>query len=113
MKTIKPYLITLPALVIPFLFLQGPNPFHLTGPAFLHFYLTLLLATHTAVFLLRRYVKGKQATPFTGCLMGITLFTGLARLVQGLSHAKPVGYLLLLIVLHLVLYGFIRGRFSA
>ena len=113
MKPIKPYLITLPALIIPFLFLQHPNPFHLAGPAFLHFYMFLLLSVHTAVFLLSVSVKGKQAVPFTRSLLYITLFVGLARLMQGLHHAKPVGYLVLLMALHLVLYSFIRGRLSA
>ena len=80
------------------------NPFRLKGPGFLVFYSVLLLCTHTRRFTTRRAVTGshKQALWIKGLYL-LVLVTGLARLLQGMYNGKPVGYLVLLLALHLVL----------
>ena len=87
------------------------NPFQLNGKKFLVFYILLLLLCHTARVLDRITIREINRPRFWSRLLpAVILLTGLARLVQGIYHAKPVGFLILLILLHLTLLIFLKGR---
>lgn len=102
-KHIGSYLITGLALLLPFIYIHTWNPFSIKGPLFLKFYMLLMLIVYAGIILL----KGKHA----GLIIGITLMLAVARIIQGLYHAKPVGYLVLLVLLHLAISGLMsRGR---
>ncbi|QJB30982.1 hypothetical protein HF324_06210 [Chitinophaga oryzae] len=74
------------------------NPFHLAGKQFLGFYSLLLLFTLGNVLLLRR-----QYPRMAGAVNGFCLLLGIARLIQGMYHHKPVGYLMLLLMFPVII----------
>lgn len=87
------------AVILLFLYLSCHrlNPFHLAGKQFLGFYSLLVLFTVGNVLLLR------QPYPRTaGLVNGFCLMLGIARLMQGMYHHKPVGYLILLLLVPVI-----------
>ncbi len=99
---------TLAAIFLPLLFIHLQydrwNPFRLKGPGFLAFYSLLLLCTHSLRYTMqRRTTRSHGQALWRKGLFIVVLVTGLARLLQGIYNTKPVGYLVLLLALHLIL----------
>lgn len=99
---------TLSCLLLPLLFIFQQydkwNPFRLRGKEFLAFYILLLLFCHLTRRLEHTFIRNAIRESLWGRLLVVLiLIIGLARLVQGVYNAKPVGYLVLLLVLHLIL----------
>ncbi|PSK92513.1 hypothetical protein [Taibaiella chishuiensis] len=90
------------------------NPFRLSGKHFLVFYALLLLLNHGLPYLERLFVPpAHRQILWTRVLSLLVLATGLARLIQGIYNAKPVGYLVVLLGLHLILLAIsLRSRKS-
>ncbi|WP_147243611.1 hypothetical protein [Chitinophaga flava] len=76
---------------------QRWNPFMLTGPQFLIFYILLIIATGTNILLAWQRQPAFARRLNAGCLL-----IGIARMIQGLYHHKPVGFLLLLLLLPMI-----------
>ncbi|NML38999.1 hypothetical protein HHL17_17485 [Chitinophaga sp. G-6-1-13] len=81
------------------------NPFHLAGKQFLGFYSLLILATLGNILLLRRQYPHLASQVNVFCLL-----LGIARLIQGVYHHKPVGYLILLLLLPIITAFRLRAR---
>lgn len=73
------------------------NPFHLAGKQFLGFYSLLILATLGNIRLLQQ-----QQLRLASLVNAFCLLLGIARLIQGLWHHKPVGYLILLLLFPII-----------
>lgn len=74
------------------------NPFHLAGKQFLGFYsLLLVLSLGNVLLLWRQYPR--MARMVNGCC----LLLGIARLIQGMYHHKPVGYLVILLLFPVII----------
>jgi len=105
------YLIAGLALLLPFLYIHTWNPFSVKGPLFLSFYMLLMLIVYADIVLLNWYLTGKGDTlRYAGLITGAILVLGVARVIQGLYNAKPVGYLVLLLLLHLAISGLMGRR---
>lgn len=102
------YLFILLVFILPFLYLymvtgQG-NPFAIRGPLFLRFYGICCGCSYVAVLvplLLQPPVEFYRVLQRATI---IVLLLGVARLCQGIYHGKPVGYLLLLLVVQFILW---------
>lgn len=80
------------------------NPFHLAGKQFLGFYSLLILATLGNILLLRQ-----QYPRLAGQINVFCLLLGIARLIQGAYHHKPVGYLILLLLFPIITAFWLRA----
>jgi hypothetical protein len=99
---------TLSCLLLPLLFIYlqyyKANPFRLKGKEFLAFYILLLLICHLTRRLERTFIREHIRERLWGRLLVVLILaTGIARLIQGIYNAQPVGYLVLLLLLHLLL----------
>jgi len=81
------------------------NPFHLAGKQFLGFYSLLILVTLGNVLLLRQQHPRLASQVNIFCLL-----LGIARLIQGVYHHKPVGFLLLLLLFPIITAFRLRAR---
>ncbi|WP_160710939.1 hypothetical protein [Chitinophaga solisilvae] len=115
MKNIRPhwhYALAVILLAVPLLYIHGQfhtcNPFYLNGRQFLTFFLLLMLLINTPILLMRNMMQTAGRTMAAVCLA-----TGCCRLVQGISHHRPVGYLLLLLLLQLLLLGYAAKKVSS
>ena len=94
-------LIALTASCLPFFYIRHWHPFLLNGPAFIRFFLVLLLTIHlTACWLLCGNTMDRPATLTARLLLLLPMLLGLARLLQSAGHDHPVLYLVLLMTLH-------------
>ncbi len=85
-------------------------PFFLKGPQFLVFYLIHMAIACGILLLLKQ-----RALPVRTCanwFLALTYIVALARITQGWLHHRPVGFLVLLLLLHLLLLGGL-ARFTA
>lgn len=90
------------------------NPYRLNGKKFLVFYIMVLLLCHAARVLERIITPETYRLRFwSRILPTAVLLTGLTRLIQGISNAKPVGFLILLLLLHLVVNAMISNQAKA
>lgn len=82
--------------------LQRWNPYTLNGPRFLHFYVVLLSILYAGYIL--SLIPGRQNTLVLKFFPAILVWIGIGgiiRLIQGIFNAKPVGFLILLLIAHL------------
>ncbi|GAA4172473.1 hypothetical protein GCM10022218_14140 [Sphingobacterium ginsenosidimutans] len=89
---------------------QTYNPFSLKGPEFLKFYLILLSGFYLSVFSLNYLRQTGSNTTFY--FMMVILVSGMIKIAIGLFLGKPVGYLIILLIIQFVairLCGFIGG----
>lgn len=92
-------------------------PFLLAGKAFLVFYLVHMLTGYIVLILNReRCYRNMTGTIFRKqvilfFLISVTL--SLARIAQGAYHHKPVGFLILLTVLHSFILAVVLGKTQA
>lgn len=82
------------------------NPISLKGPDFLKFYLILLFAFYCSVFVLKLFKESISKTTF---YFMISIFIlGIVKLIRGLFLGKPVGFLILILILELFVLVFIN-----
>lgn len=82
------------------------NPIFLKGPDFLKFYLILLFGFYSSVFVLRLLKESISKTTF---YFMISIFIlGIVKLVRGLFLGKPVGFLILILILEFIVILFIN-----
>ncbi|MNG80228.1 hypothetical protein D3C87_548120 [compost metagenome] len=79
---------------------QTYNPFSLKGPEFLKFYLILLSGFYLSVFSLNYLRQTISKTTFY--FMMVILVSGMIKITIGLFLGKPVGYLIILLIIQFV-----------
>jgi hypothetical protein len=73
------------------------NPISMRGPEFLKFYLILLLGSYAFIMILKFFKEGNSK--ITSYFMIFILMIGIVKLIKGLMLEKPVGYLIMLLVI--------------
>lgn len=73
------------------------NPISLKGPEFLKFYGMLLLGFYLSVIILKSFKVGPSK--ITLYFMIFILMIGIMKLTKGLMIGKPVGYLIVLLII--------------
>lgn len=82
------------------------NPISLKGPDFLKFYIILLFGFYSSVFGLKLFKESISRTTF---YFMISIFIlGIVKLVRGMFLGKPVGFLILILILELFVLVFIN-----
>lgn len=82
------------------------NPISLKGPDFLKFYLILLFGFYSSVFVLKLF---KESISKTTLYFMISIFIlGIVKLIRGLFLGKPVGFLILILILELIVILFVN-----
>ncbi|MEY8758259.1 hypothetical protein [Chryseobacterium tongliaoense] len=76
---------------------QTYNPISVKGPEFLKFYLILLLGFYSSVMILKSLKKSTSKTSFY--FMFFILMLGIVKLIKGLMIGKPVGCLVLILMI--------------
>lgn len=125
MKPATKYILTIILLAIPFALIaysyRMPNPYRLSGKHFLVFYIAQILAVCLSLWILllkkqpataqQQYVKTEVAdkqhpspNTFAKSICILSFLMGFIRLLQGVSHHKPVGFLILLLCFNLIIY---------
>jgi len=82
------------------------NPFVLKGPDFLKFYLILIFLFYTSVFILNRNIS--QTTFYSS---GLIILLGIIKLFIGMILGKPVGFLIIILILELIVLMIIRRSY--
>ncbi|MCT2563496.1 hypothetical protein [Chryseobacterium herbae] len=72
------------------------NPIFMKGPEFLKFYLILLLGFYAFAMFLKFFKKGNSKIAFY--FMIIIFLIGIVKLIKGLMLEKPVGYLVVILI---------------
>ena len=80
-------------------------PYSLNGPQFIKFYITLCIVTMCTASI---WFCIKRATT-AWSLFAFTMLLGVTRLFQGIYNHKPVGYLILILITLVILFGFIKN----
>ncbi|SFN88098.1 hypothetical protein SAMN05421594_4538 [Chryseobacterium oleae] len=73
------------------------NPISIKGPAFLKFYLILVLGFYASVLILQSFKGNSSKTMFY--FMILILLLGIVKLIKGLIIGKPVGYLVVILIM--------------
>lgn len=85
---------------------QTYNPISLKGQEFLKFYLILLLGFYASIFILK-LIKEK-ISEVTFYFMISIFILGIIKLVKGIYLGKPVGFLIMILVVELIVILFIN-----
>lgn len=98
------------AVLISFIWLilnnQTFNPISLKGPDFLKFYLVLVFGFYTSVFALKIFRESISKTTF---YFMISIFLlGIVKLIKGIFLGKPVGFLIMILIMELAVILFIN-----
>lgn len=82
------------------------NPIALKGPDFLKFYMILLTGFYLSILILKYLNKAVSKTTF---YFMISIFIlGIVKLVRGIFLGKPVGFLILILILEFIVILFIN-----
>ena len=73
------------------------DPISMKGPEFLKFYLILLLGFYTFTIILQFFKE--RNSKITSYFMIFILMIGIVKLIKGLILEKPVGYLIVLLII--------------
>jgi len=83
------------------------NPIFLKGPDFLKFYLILLFGFYSSVFVLKFF---KESISKTTLYFMISIFIlGIVKLIRGIFLEKPVGFLIVILILELIVILFVNS----
>jgi len=82
------------------------NPISLKGPSFLFFYLLLIIGFYASIFILK-LIKQK-ISEVTFYFMISIFILGIIKLVKGMFLGKPVGFLIMILVVELIVILFIH-----
>lgn len=77
------------------------NPVMAKGPDFLKFYLILVLGTYLVTFFLKR--SGETTLKTSLYFIFFILILGIIKLVRGISLGKPVGFLIMILILEFII----------
>ncbi|WP_261510571.1 hypothetical protein [Chryseobacterium paludis] len=84
---------------------QTFNPISLKGSEFLKFYLIVLLGFYASMIIQK--FSGSKIPKSTFYFLIFILFLGVVKLIKGLVLAKPVGYLVMLLITEcIMIYGY-------
>lgn len=83
------------------------NPISLKGPDFLNFYFILLFGFYASIFVLKFFEEAISKTTFY-YLMPIFVL-GIIKLIRGLYLGKPIGYLLIILILEIAVFIIIKS----
>jgi hypothetical protein len=84
---------------------QTFNPISLKGPHFLKFYLILVFGFYASVFALELFKESISKTTF---YFMISIFLlGIIKLIKGVFIGKPVGFLIMILILECIVMLFI------
>ncbi len=75
---------------------QTCNPISIKGPEFLKFYLMLVLGFYASVMIIKSFKENSSKT--TLYFMILILLLGIVKLIKGLIIGKPVGYLVMILI---------------
>jgi len=83
---------------------QTCNPISIKGPEFLKFYLILVIGFYTSVMILKSFEENSSKTMFY--FMILIFLLGIVKLIKGLIIGKPVGYLVMILIVEgiIILY---------
>jgi hypothetical protein len=104
-----PFVYLLTILILPcitaYFFFDRWFPFWLTGKQFLKFFLMYMAVGYGIIFLDKMIERNKpdQKINLAGATISLTLVLSLSRIIQGLHHHKPIGYLVLLTTVHVII----------
>lgn len=84
------------------------NPIALKGPDFLRFYLILLFGFYASVFALKIAEEPLSGVTRYGMIFIFTL--GATKLIRGIFLGKPVGFLLLILIMEIIVFLFINSN---
>lgn len=85
---------------------QTFNPISLKGPDFLKFYLLLIFGFYASIFALKLFNEAISKTTF---YFVISIFLlGIIKLIKGIFLGKPVGFLIMILLLELIVILFIN-----
>lgn len=76
------------------------NPLFLKGPDFLKFYLILIFGFYASVLVLKFFKETISGTTY--CFMALIFLTGIVKMIRGILLGKPVGFLILILVLEFI-----------
>jgi len=85
---------------------QTYNPITLKGPAFLKFYVILLLGFYLSIFILK-FLK-ESISNSTIYFAVFIMILGIVKLMRGLMLGKPVGYLVMILFMEAIILLFIK-----
>ncbi|WP_162087810.1 hypothetical protein [Chryseobacterium aquaeductus] len=83
------------------------QPLFLKGPDFLKFYIILLSGIYLSIFMLKFFKESISKTTFY-FLISIFIL-GLIKLIRGLYLGKPVGYLVMILVIEIAVIIIIKS----
>ncbi|MBL1221625.1 hypothetical protein JET18_12305 [Chryseobacterium sp. L7] len=75
---------------------QTCNPISIKGPEFLKFYLILVLGFYASVMILKSFKE--NSSKIILYFMILILLLGIVKLIKGLIIGKPVGYLVMILM---------------
>jgi len=102
--------VALPCLIIEYRYQQW-FPYHLNGPQFLQYFTGYMLTSYLALAVFSR--AGTRARILlSNCMIAATILLSVSRLIQGCLHHKPVGYLVILSLCHLLLLLFMSRKIT-
>ncbi|KAA2221503.1 hypothetical protein [Chryseobacterium sediminis] len=84
---------------------QTLNPIIIKGPDFLKFYLILVLGFYASVFILNSLRESISKTTFY--FIGFIFLLGIIKLIRGIMLGKPVGFLVMILILECVVAVFL------
>ncbi|WP_426481253.1 hypothetical protein [Chryseobacterium sp. R2ACT005] len=84
---------------------QTLNPIILKGPDFLKFYLILVLGFYASFFILNSLRETISETTFY--FTGFIFLLGIIKLVRGIMLGKPVGFLVMILILECIVAVFL------
>lgn len=104
--------VMIPPCIITYFLYYRWLPFSLTGKQFLVFFMMYMGLGYGVVFFDKRiqYHKLDRKINVASALIGLTIILSLSRIIQGLYHHKPVGYLVLLTAIHIIILILLRVK---
>ncbi len=109
-STVKKIIIHTAPVLISFLWLilvnHTLNPVSLKGPYFLRFYLILLSGFYVSIFILKLF---KEMVFYTTFYFATAIFIlGIVKLIRGIYLGKPVGYLLMILMVEIIVMAYVK-----
>jgi hypothetical protein len=112
LKRIIPYFITAVLYAIPFVITalqyKQLNPYSLSGRQFLVFFICHSLISYCCLIIWKK--SNRRGLFLTQVIICCSMLIGLLRMAQGIENHKPVGYLMVLLVLNSIIYTIIWHR---
>lgn len=86
---------------------QRLNPYALNGPQFLYYYAAVLSIAYMALLLCKTNLTVKFQNAAISLFLSLAAL-GVVRFIQGMVSNKPVGYLLIMLLFHLIVIAIIK-----